>query len=206
MCTVQIMLSRFHRSFSLTREFVPPAPGRGPLRGDRTHCQCSFESRLSSSFSCSTRALREQQTHCSSPDLKTKIRPGWVRTEQATQSQWLRHLSLKFKFWIGNLKVDGLGRPLAPKPRRKAHMDKFERKMEPPSLSTQFWSRCHDSSVVRSTTRDARDSGSNPTLNLAWSQARLAAWATVTGRWPPIDVPKTPMVPYANLRQQEAIY
>ena len=47
-------------------------------------------------------------------------------------------------------------------------------------LSTQFWSSCHGSSVVRSTTRDPGDSGSNPALSQQWSRDY------------PIDVPATP--------------
>ena len=49
------------------------------------------------------------------------------------------------------------------------------------------------SSVVRSTTRDAGDPGSNPALGKQWSRDY------------PIDIPATPTLPYANLRYQDAL-
>ena len=47
--------------------------------------------------------------------------------------------------------------------------------------------------MIRSTTRDAGDPGSNPALGKQWSRDY------------PIDVPATPTLPDANLRFQEAI-
>ena len=85
-------------------------------------------------------------------------------------------------------------RPQCGQPVRQQH-SAMDKRMQLPSVvsSSSGWHGSSSQSVIRSTTRDAEDPGSNPALGKQWSRDY------------PIDIPVTLALLDANLRYQEAL-